>query len=160
MAKINLMSTDDLNQAVLQFLRQDELDYPGGAAKFGEAALPYLQELVDSSDEMMATKAAYLAGYIGGNAGKEVMLSAASNKFSTVRVAAAFSAQSMDTKSATEILSKALDDQDIGVLKLAMKSVSAKNLGSALKSKLQAISKNSPDEVLKASALTMVKKLK
>ncbi len=157
MAKITKISTDELNQAVLQFLRQDELDYPGGAAKFGEAALPYLQELVDSNDELLATKAAYLAGYIGS---KDVMKSAASNKFSTVRIAAAFSAQSMDTKTATEILSKALDDHDPGVLKLAMKSVTAKNLGAALKSKLQAISKNASDESLKASALTMVKKLK
>ena len=39
-------NNDNLNQEVINFLRQDELDYPAGAARFGSAALPLLQELM------------------------------------------------------------------------------------------------------------------
>jgi hypothetical protein len=160
MAKTDNKTNDALNQDVLQFLRQDELDYAGGAKKFGPNALPFLQELIDSNDEMLATKAAYLAGYIGGAGSQGLLKAAVSNKFSTVRIAAAFSAQSQDTKTATDILSAALDDNDPGVVKLAMKSVASKNLGTALKAKLQAVAKRAPTEDLKLSAAEMVKNIR
>jgi hypothetical protein len=41
-----------------------------------------------------------------------------------------------------------------------MKSVATKNLGAALKAKLQAVAKRAPTEDLKLSATEMVKKLK
>jgi len=160
MAKITKTNTDDLNQEVLAFLRQDELDYPAGAKKFGAAALPYLEELIASNDEMLATKAAYLAGYIGGEAGSGALKKAAAAGFSTVRLAAAFGAQSLKEADATEVLSQALDDHDPGVQKIAMRSVQAKKLQAALKPKLQALSKNAVTEEIKTQASEMVKKLK
>ena len=66
---------DDL----LAFLRQDELDYPAAALKFGVDALPFLKELVVGSDENLAMKAAYLVGYIEGDAADQILEEAADN---------------------------------------------------------------------------------
>ena len=66
-------NNDNLNQDLIDFLRQDELDYPGGAAKFGSAALPLLQEIIKSDDENLATKAAYLAGYIKDDSTDQIL---------------------------------------------------------------------------------------
>lgn len=160
MAKLQITSPDELNQQVLAFLLQDELDYPGGAIKFGEAALPFLSELITSNDEMLATKATYLAGYIGGDSGAAAIEKAADAGFSTVRLAAAFGAKSLPDSLAKTVLSKSLDDHDPGVQKLALRSITDRKMHAAFKTKLQKLAKGGMNDDLKAQAATLVKKLK
>lgn len=128
MAKATSTSDYNFKEEILSFLRQDELDYPAAAAKFGARALPFLNELINGSDEMLATKAAYLAGYISAPATKEILQNAAANKFTTVRIAAAYGANMQDAGTAKAILSKSLKDGDHGVVKVAIRSIGQKGL--------------------------------
>jgi hypothetical protein len=48
---------------VLAYLEPDEPNY-AQAAKLGQDALPYLKEIIDNQDVMLASKAAYLVSLI------------------------------------------------------------------------------------------------
>lgn len=146
----------NINEEILAFLRQDELDYPGGAQKFGAGAVPFLQEITEGSDENLATKAAYLLGYINDESAKAALVAAAGNKFSTVRIAAAYGAASQDADTAKSILGSLLSDYDHGVVKVTMRSIGEKKLGKSLAKELKAIQKSLPAE-LKAQAQRMIK---
>lgn len=148
------------NQDLIAFLRQDELDYPGGAAKFGKAALPFLSELIDSNDENLATKAAYLAGYISDGSVKDILQKATANNFATVRLAAAFGAQRLSGVNGQKVLDKSLDDSDPGVLKHAMKSAVTLNVAKNLKTKISKISKDFADDNVKTAATNIMKGMK
>lgn len=145
---------------LLAFLRQDELDYPAAALKFGEAALPFLKELVASSDENLAMKAAYLVGYIQGDAADQILEEAAATGSVPIRVAAAFGAQKRSSAAAEAILKRSLDDSSPSVVKFALQSAKASKLGSVLKSRIDKISKNFLDDDIKGVAGDMMKKLK
>lgn len=149
---------NNINEELIQFLRQDELDYPGGAAKFGAAVFPLLTELINGDDENLAVKAAYLAGYIKDSAAIDVIDRAASSKFSAVRVAAAYGAQQLKAADASAILEKVLADNDPGVLKVAMRSVSSMNLAKNFKTQLGKIAKAHTDDNIKNLAADLGKK--
>lgn len=149
-------STNEL----LAFLRQDELDYPEAALKFGEDALPFLKELVASSDENLAIKAAYLVGFIQGDEADKILESAATVGSAPIRVAAAFGAQKRNAASAESILKHSLDDADPSVVKFGLISTKAKKLEANLKTRIDKISKNFLDESIKSVAGEMMKKMK
>lgn len=149
-------ATDEL----LAFLRQDELDYPAAALKFGEAALPFLKELVISSDENLAIKAAYLVGYIQGDQADQILESAASFGSAPIRVAAAFGAQKRSSAGAEAILKHSLEDNDPSVVKFGLISAKASKLENKLKTRIDKISKSFLDESIKSVAGEMMKKMK
>lgn len=151
---------EELNEQVIAFLRQDELDYPAAAAKFGAAVLPLLKALIEGNDENLAIKAAYLAGYIKDDSVKDIISDAASNKFTAVRVAAAFGSQNLNAADASKILDKSLDDTDPGVLKVAIRSVESLNIAKNFKTKLSNIGKVQLDLNVKGFANDLVKKIK
>lgn len=149
-------TSTNINEEILAFLRQDELDYPGAAQKFGAGAVPFLQEITEGSDENLATKAAYLLGYISDESAKTALVAAAGNKFSTVRIAAAYGAANQDADTAKAILGSLLSDYDHGVVKVTMRSIGEKKLGKSLSKELKAVQKSLPAE-LKAQAQRMMK---
>ncbi len=148
------------NQEIIDFLRQDELDYPSAAAKFGKAAIPFIKELINSNDENLATKATYLIGYIGDSSLKDTLVSAASHKFTTVRIAAAFGAQHLGANAGQAVLDKALEDNDAGVVKLAMNSATKLNVVKNFKIKIDKIAKNFADDNIKLLAKNLILKMK
>ena len=151
-------NNDQLNQELINFLRQDELDYPEAAQKFGADVLPLLQEIIKSNDENLATKAAYLAGYIKGDSADQVLMEAAENKFATVRIAAAFGAKKLTSSpAATAILKKVLDDQDAGVLKMGLKTVQDLKMSDQFKVRIKKISTAHQDEIIRSSAQKLIK---
>jgi HEAT repeat protein len=149
-------SSDEL----LAFLRQDELDYPAAALKFGKESLPFLKELIASSDENIATKAAYLVGYMEDDEADKILEEAAFKGSAPIRVAAAFGAQKRKSAVAEAILQRSLEDNDPSVVKFALLSAKATNLEKNLKPKIDKISKNFLDENIKAVAGEMLKKIK
>ncbi|WP_316797538.1 HEAT repeat domain-containing protein [Pedobacter agri] len=151
---------EELNEQVIAFLRQDELDYPAAAAKFGAAVLPLLKALIEGNDENLAIKAAYLAGYIKHDSVAEIINSAASNKFTAVRVAAAYGSQKLSAADASKVLDKSLDDVDPGVLKVAIRSVESLNIAKNFKAKLGNIGKVQLDLNVKGFANDLIKKIK
>lgn len=149
-------NNDKINQELIDFLKQDELDYPAGAAKFGPAALPLLQEILKSNDENLATKAAYLAGYIKDDGVSSVLADAADNKFATVRIAAAFGANKLKPLLASPILKKIMEDNDAGVLKMAIKSVKDLKIADQFKVRLKKISTSHQDEIIRQSVQKLI----
>jgi len=150
-------NNDNLNQELINFLRQDELDYPSGAAKFGAAILPMLQELMKSNDENLATKAAYLAGYIKDDSVENILAEAATHKFQTVRIAAAFGAKKLKPASASLVLKKIMDDNDAGVLKMGMRTVQDLKIADQFKTRLKKISTAHQDDIIRQSAGKLIK---
>lgn len=145
---------------LLAFLRQDELDYPAGALKFGEAALPFLKELVASSDENLAMKSAYLVGYIEGDEADKILEEAANTGSVPIRVAAAFGAKNRSSSIAESILKRSLEDSSPSVVKFALLSAKASKLEGNLKGRINQISEKFADDTIKMAASEMLKKLK
>lgn len=105
---------------VIEQLQPDEPDYEV-AARLGADALPFLSELVGSADPMMASKAAYLAGLIGGDAGEAIVVAAAEHKNPEVR-AAAVSASAMVTSETRNAIRRELSgDPDAAVARYAQR---------------------------------------
>lgn len=149
---------NNTNDQILAFLRQDELNYPEAAEKFGATALPFLSELVNSDDENLASKAAYLAGYIADENNADVISAAASSRHTPVRIAAAYSAQMLKSAKAESILKTSLEDIDTNVLKTAMRSVQKKRLSASFTKQMQKIAKSHPVESIKLQAKKMTDK--
>ncbi|SFA74174.1 HEAT repeat domain-containing protein [Algoriphagus aquimarinus] len=156
----NTAAQDFDAQELLAFLRQDELDYPAGAKKFGKTSLPFLAELVQGSNENLSIKAAYLVGYIDDEAGNDILQMAAEKGSAPVRIAAAFGAQKRSAKAAESILSKSLDDTDPSVIKFALRSASAMKLEKTFRTKIDKLSKTFHNDEIKADALNVIKKMK
>ncbi len=151
-------NNDNLNQELINFLRQDELDYPAGAAKFGPTALPLLQELMKSNDENLATKAAYLAGFIKDDSVENILTEAAASKFAPVRIAAAFGAKKLKPASASLVLKKIMEDNDAGVLKMGMRAVQDLKIADQFKTRLKKISTAHQDDIIRLSAGKLINK--
>ncbi|MFC6014706.1 HEAT repeat domain-containing protein [Plantactinospora solaniradicis] len=103
-------------------LDPEEPNYPA-AAQLGQEAVPHLEELVRGEDEMLASKAAYLASLIDAERARAVVSAAAEHPSPVVRVAAAAAARNLTAPGASEVLLNLVDDEDVGVRRLARSSV-------------------------------------
>jgi HEAT repeat protein len=109
-------------EQVRKALDPEEPDY-AKATKLGADALPHLAKLIAGKDIGLASKAASLAGMIGGQRSVPVLEKAAAHKDPRVRVAAAHSAQHLPIEGASAVLAPLVADADIGVQKVALRSV-------------------------------------
>lgn len=157
MPNTKTLDTDALHTEIMSFLRQDEMDYPGAAVRFGPAALPFLQSLITSNDEMLATRAAYLAGYMKDSGVTGLMTEAARSPFATVRIAAAHCASRLDAAGARTVLDSVVADGDPGVLKFAMRSIQAKGMVKAFQARIATISKDHHDAGIRGIAADVVR---
>src|SRR5262245_63264456 len=103
-------------------LDPEEPDY-AKAAQLGPEALPHLEKLIAGKDVGLASKAASLAGMIGGEEAAGTLQKAAGHEDVRVRVAAAHSAGGLPPTAAGPILAGLLADKDVGVQKVALRSV-------------------------------------
>jgi HEAT repeat protein len=120
-------------------LDPEEPDYEK-AAKLGPQALPHLEKLIARKDPHLASKAASLAGMIKDEKAARVVEKAAKHEDARVRVAAAHSAQYLPPEDASRVLTTSLSDRDVGVQKVALKSVPRK-LTPELRAKIEQITK-------------------
>jgi HEAT repeat protein len=102
-------------------LDPEEVDYPAAAA-LGPDALPHLEALASSADAMLASKATYLASLIRGERAARVLEIAAARGEPAVRVAAASGLRNLQEADATPLVDRLLDDGDVGVRKMAVRS--------------------------------------
>lgn len=131
-------------------LDPDEVDYPE-ASRLGPDALPHLLTLVREAEPGLAAKAAYLAGAIESDQSEGVVAAAAVNDDARVRVAAAQAAAMLPPESASRVLGNLMLDDDQGVQKLALRSVSA-GLSSEVRDKVAEVSESAPDPALREIA--------
>ena len=141
---------------VLAEIDKDEPNYQA-AAKLGPDALPLLRQLIEADDPMRASKAAYLAGMIGGAQALPVLGLAAAHREPVVRVAAAHALRK-GTDTPNDLLENLLDDGDVGVRKVALRAAMASK-SSHLRSKVATMSEKDPDEHIRDVAKDVAKGL-
>ena len=135
---------------VRRVLDPDEVDYDA-ASQLGADALPHLSVLVEGDEPGLAAKAAYLAGRIGDDQSEGVVALAATNSDARVRVAAASAASMLPAEAASRVLTDLVLDDDMGVQKLAVRSVPSRP-SSNLRANLQRLSETSPEGALREMA--------
>lgn len=99
---------------IVAVLRQDEPDYASAGAAFGAEAAPVLVDLVAGADLELASKAASMAAYLGPDAARPVLSTAADHASTVVRATAAASLASHPAL-AGELASALLEDADANV---------------------------------------------
>ncbi|MCH8153200.1 MAG: hypothetical protein IH830_12620 [Planctomycetes bacterium] len=129
-------------------LELDEPDYDA-AAEMGPDALPYLDNLVDGEDTMLASKATYLASLITHPDAVDVLRHAAAHADPVVRVAAAAAAKNVAVADANAVLEPLVGDGDAGVRKVAIKSV-PDTPSPSLKHKVESAAADEADPDLRA----------
>jgi len=143
---------------VLAYLEPDEPNY-ALAAKLGPDALPFLKEIIDKQDVMLASKAAYLVSLIKSDESISILEYAARKKDPTIRVAVASGIRNISEKDANILLDKFIEDQDIGVRKVTLKSV-AKFKSKSIISKVQKLLKSDPEPSIRKLASNIIETMK
>lgn len=106
---------------VLGVLQAEEPNY-SDAALLGADALPYLAHLVRGEDALIASKAAYLAGVIGGSEAIDVLLQAAQHRSPEVRIAAIDGAEALPGRKTQTVIGVLRQDSDASVRQAAWKA--------------------------------------
>lgn len=119
-------------------LNPEEPDYPKAAQELGADALPHLEKLVGGSETLLAAKAAYLAGLIGGADAAAAVAKAARSSHPTVRIAAAAAATNLPAAQSDTVLLQLVDDADPGVQKVAVRSAPAA-MSDALRARVSSV---------------------
>jgi cell division septum initiation protein DivIVA len=100
----------------------DEPDYPA-LSEAAAGAVRHLRKLAASADVSLASKAVSLAGIMGDADCIAIVGSASKSRDVLVRVAAAHAASLLPASpEAARLVSKLLDDRDVGVVKLAARA--------------------------------------
>lgn len=105
-------------EQVRAILDPEEPDYSKGS-ELGPDAVPHLRTLVNGDDQMLASKAAYLASLIKADDAADVVADAARSPTEAVRVAAAAAARNLPAAKASSVLEPLVTDSDPGVRKVA-----------------------------------------
>lgn len=114
----------------------DEPEY-AELAELAADAMKHLRKLAASDDPSLASKAVSLAGIIGDADSVAVVGDGAKSRNVLVRVAAAHAASMLpDSAQTARVVSKLLDDKDVGVVKFAGKAA-ARQSDAALTAKAQ-----------------------
>jgi HEAT repeat protein len=146
-------------EQVRALLTRIEPDY-AEAAKLGSGAIPFLERLVVGGDFHLAARAVYLASLIGGDRAVRLLLSAASNPNPDVRIQAAGGARNLPETKAAKILLKALDDSDVGVRNIALKSTRAisspRAMPTAIRKKITTLSTSDPEPFIRKLSATLL----
>lgn len=141
------MSMED----VRTFLDPDEPDYAAAALALGPDAQPDLAELAAGDDPMMASKAVYLAGLIGGDEAPAILTRAAEHPDATVRVSTAATVRNLEGDAALQLGQRLLRDDDVGVRKVAVRSAGQID-SSNVRARLQEVAQADPDERIRSLA--------
>lgn len=143
---------------VLAHLEPDEPNY-AQAAKLGPDALPYLKEIIDKPDVMLASKAAYLVSLIKSDKSISILEHAARNKEPIVRIAVASGIRNISERDANILLDKFIEDKDVGVRKVTLKSV-AKFKSDLISSKVQKLLESDPEPSIRELASNVIETMK
>lgn len=145
-------------QQVRAILDSEEPDY-ALAAQLGPDALPHIEILVKGADPMLASKAAYLAGLIKNSRSIAVLKLAAKSKYPEVRIAAAASASHLSTQEASDVLTIFLEDSDLGVRKMALKSIPI-DAPPALRKKIESLTTKDPENFIRSLSADIFSRLR
>ncbi len=109
---------------VKNILTRDEPNYME-AAQLGAEAIPHLKQLLQEEDTLLASKATYLASMINSDQSADVVKEASASEHVEVRAAAAAATRNLPQSPNMDVLSSLLDDGDVSVRKVTLKSIRA-----------------------------------
>lgn len=128
------------------------------AAQLGPEAIPYLNELVNGSDAMLASKAAYLASLIKSDKSVSVLEAAARNSEPIVRIAVASGIRNLSEHEANLISDLLVEDRDFGVRKVTVKSIS-RFKSPEIMAKIKKLADKDPEPFIRDLAADTAKKM-
>jgi HEAT repeat protein len=143
-------------EQVLAQLYPDEPDYEG-AAQLGPEALPHLMKLIEEGDPDLASKATSLASVIDAAESIEAVDKAARSPDPVIRVAAAAALGNL-SQMPDPLAQGMLNDEDVGVRKLALRSLERQQ-PAGFKQKAQQMAANDPNPVLREHAARVAEEL-
>lgn len=143
-------------EQVLAQLYPDEPDYEG-AAQLGPEALPHLMQLIEEGDPDLASKATSLASVIDAAESIEAVDKAARSPDPVIRVAAAAALGNL-SEMPDPLAQGMLNDEDVGVRKLALRSLERQQ-PAGFKQKAQQMAANDPNPVLREHAARIAEEL-
>jgi HEAT repeat protein len=130
-------------------LNPEEPNYPKAATELGPDALPHLEKIIGGSDTLLASKATYLAGVIGGDKSLSAVEKAARSSEAVVRIAAAAAAAHLSAEQSDTVLMQLVDDADAGVQKVAIQAA-PETMSDRLRSRVNALRKSAASPKTKA----------
>lgn len=130
-------------------LGNEEPDYQEIFVQINTTAIRHLKTIANSEDEMLASKAVYLASLFSSQpSAQEIVRKASKSDRSLLKLAAASALPNLEISKRNELAEELIDEQDIGIKKLVIKSLD-KNSSSLLKEKLQILSRESQSTYIK-----------
>lgn len=145
-------------EQVIAALLPDEPDYIG-ASSLGNDALPFLEELLKGSDSMLASKAAYLAGNIGGPHSGPILMRAAMSVDPLVRAAVAGAVAHLPIDLSAPVIAHLLNDGHVDIRRLAIQSIQS-GIAPELRSVLERTSIADPDPSVRNLARAALQKVR
>lgn len=137
------MPISELRQQ-LSAIEPEESTYLG----IGASEVDLLRELLEDQEEAwLAARAAHALSRIDSDNAHDALLAATESSRPEVRTAVAASAGALPPKVSDEILSRLLDDPEIGVRKFAIKSTSDRN-SDTIRQRLGEIARSDADTAL------------
>ena len=127
------------------------------AAQLGPEALPHLMQIVREGDPELASKATSLAGIINAAGSAEVVGAAAGSYDPVIRVAAAAALGNL-AEMPSPLAQSMLEDEDVGVRKLALRSLERQQ-PAGFKQKAQQMAANDSHPVLRELAARVADQL-
>ncbi|TDN37380.1 HEAT repeat domain-containing protein [Hymenobacter sp. UV11] len=147
-------------EELARLINLDEPDYPSIVRQLTPDDIPLLTQLSQDPNPGLATKAISCLGLMHSEAAMTGLQAAATHPDPVYRVAAAHALRNAPTSAtAVRLLGKLLDDQDVGVRKLALKSVDVGNITS-LKEQVRQLNLREPNEALKNMSQNILLKLR
>ncbi len=141
------MKTYEQVRQILSMIEPTEEMY----AQLDRDDLPHLQRLMQEPQPWRAARAINAASRLGTTAAQELVRSSAADPRREVRSAVATVAPKLPPALTSEVLEHLIDDSDLSVRKLAVKSVGPQ-ISDTLKGKLRLLVDHGTDERIKALA--------
>ena len=139
-------------QQVRDALGPYEPRYQEEARQLGPEALAHLEEIVREGDAGLASRAVYLASLIEHDRSGAVLALGMERPDAIIRVAVAAGARNLAPQLRGRLLLRLLDEDDIGVRKVALRAVPAQP-EPALAARLEALAQTEPEPALRRLAV-------
>lgn len=141
------MKTYEEVRSILSVIEPEEEMY----LQLGPEDLPHLQRMLHEPEPWRAARAIHAASRLGSVAAHALVSGAAGDSRREVRAAVAMASQWLAPEAGNAVLEKLLDDADLSIKKLAIKSVN-RNASPGLLAKLKAVSEVAGNDHLKGLA--------
>jgi hypothetical protein len=147
------MSMSQLREQ-LSDIEPDDRTYEG----IGTSEVDLLRQLLDDDEPRLAAQAVHALSRIDATSAHHVLLAASKSTRPEVRVAVAASASALPPSVSDQVLSKLLDDSEVGVRKFAVKSTSERN-SEVVKKRLGKVATTEPNPAVQQIAEAKAKSL-